>query len=272
MAGGFQNPHRPPQHWSDLLVGDAQRSGVTGLAGERGLGGALGEQNHTTIIKYRYTPSVTRLLIAGFLTTNLTGCAIKTAADGGSNPDTANQTDPISDTGTQLDDTGLSEEAAWWRLSARLLLVQGIPQPKDSQLTLTLVSNKLKPICSEVFTLSELTAEKPPDETLYTWWTLTLGKGDGGCIGNALPTDTLQLGVGTMHPDILPGISSDEDIADPSALNGAYASLDDGKTLLVFGAAGLVESWSSGGVPAEASPLTDGIWRIEPVYTFEYVK
>ncbi|MFT5686801.1 MAG: hypothetical protein ACI8RZ_007758, partial [Myxococcota bacterium] len=80
------------------------------------------------------------------------------------------------------------------------------------------------------------------------------------------------LGVGAMYADILPGLEGDPDIADPSALNGVYASFDEGKTLLVFGASGLTETWLSGGEPVDKPPIPDGVWRFEPVYTFEVVK
>ena len=75
-----------------------------------------------------------------------------------------------------------------------------------------------------------------------------------------------------MNPHILPGLEGDKSIADPSALNATYASFDEGESVLVFGAAGLAETWASGGEPATAAPLIDGTWRLEPVYTFEYTK
>lgn len=183
---------------------------------------------------------------------------------------TEGDTASIGESDTGGADTGTTESIAWWQLAAEVVIAEGTPQPEASQLTLTLLTDALKPLCAETFTLASLDDQAVPHGDVYVWWQVVVGKGDGGCHASALPQADLLLGIGAMHPDILPGLKSSGAAKDPSALSGAYASLDDGESLLVFGAAGLSVAWAEGGEPATEAPLADGTWRIEPVYTFEY--
>lgn len=202
----------------------------------------------------------------------LIGCDVKSAEDDASADDTSGEGTATVDTATTTDDTGLTEDVAWWRLSGRLQVVKGLPDPKQTTLQITLLTEALEPICVESFPLSALIEAKLPHPDIYAWWLISLGDGDGGCAGKDTPDTPFYLGIGAMYADILPGLQDDPGISDPEALNGVYASFDEGKTLLVFGASGLEETWTAGGEPVSKPPIPDGSWRFEPVYTFEVDK
>ena len=213
---------------------------------------------------------MTRLLILALLTgcSANKGSALDTDFSAGVGDTSSTPESDMGDGDTAID----APETAWWRLSAEVEIADGQPVAASSQLAITLLTDALKPQCTEQLTLAKVAEASSPHSDVYVWWQLTTGKGDGGCAGYDLPQADVLLGVGAMHPDILPGLKSRGAAPDASALNGAYASLDDEETLVVFGAAGLLETWSDGGAPVKAAPLTDGTWRIEPVYTFEYTR
>jgi hypothetical protein len=216
-----------------------------------------------------YTPPVMRLLLLPLLL----ACDTRAGEDGADPYDTAEPGGTSLDTANDADDTGTTEEAVWWRLSGQLQILKGQPDREQSTLHITLLTGDLQVLCTAAVAIDGLLEAKAlPHADIYTWWLLSPGEDDGGCGEKALPGSSFYLGFGAMHPDILPGLQGDPDIADPDALNGAYASLDAGETLLVFGAAGPMEVWVSGGEPATGPPISDGAWRFEAVYTFGYAQ
>lgn len=200
------------------------------------------------------------------------GCSPKgsdgTVRDG----DTSAEASTTIDTGNTSAETGLSEDIAWWQLSGQLQVTAGQLDPKQTILQISLLTEALERVCAESFSLSVQLEATLPHPDIYAWWLVSLGDGDGGCDGKNTPDTPFYVGIGAMYADILPRLLDDADIVDPTALNGAYASFDEGETLLVFGASGLAETWSDGGAPVEKPPIPDGTWRIEPVYTFELMK
>ncbi|MDG1479303.1 MAG: hypothetical protein P8R54_06910 [Myxococcota bacterium] len=202
----------------------------------------------------------------------LLGCAPKGAGNVVSDNDTSAEAPTTIDTGTSSAETGLTEDIAWWQLSGQLQVVTGLLVPEQTILQISLLTEALEPVCTESFSLSAQLEATLPHPDIYAWWLVSLGDGDGGCAGKSTPDTPFYLGIGAMYADILPGLLDVPDIVAPEALNGAYASFDEGETLLVFGASGLAETWSAGGAPVEKPPIPDGIWRIEPVYTFEIMK
>lgn len=157
---------------------------------------------------------------------------------------------------------------SWWTLRADVALKAGLPVAKASRLQVTLLDGTLAVLCEAEVSLQAAADTTSPDPAIYAWWIVepVLPTGCDGA-GLDLPAGLL-LGVGEMHPDIQARLIM-EDTVEPAALNGAYASLDGGKTLLVYGAAGPSVAWEGEGAPADKAPLDDGQWSLRPVFSFE---
>ena len=200
------------------------------------------------------------------------GCDPKSDNGVVNDSDTSAESSPTIDTATTTAETGLTEDIVWWQLSGQLQVATGLLDPKLTVLQISLLNKALEPVCTESLPISAQLEATLPHPDIFAWWLISLGEGDGGCAGKNIPDKPFYLGIGSMYADILPGLQEDPGIFDPAALNGAYASFDEGDTLLVFGASGLTETWTAGGEPVEKPPIPDGSWRIEPVYTFEIMK
>ena len=165
----------------------------------------------------------------------------------------------ISDTGQPI--------PSWWLLGASLSIVDGVPDEKASALTLSVLDAALQPYCSARAAIASAAAQDPPHPDVFAWWSLTWAPVDG-CDDVSFPLPkTVLLGIGTMHPEVLARLTI-ADVLDPGLLNGAYISMDNLSTLLVFGAAGQPAAWKGKDGPVDLT-LPDGAWTIEPVFSFE---
>lgn len=175
------------------------------------------------------------------------------------------------DTGARTDtDTGLdgAGEPSWWTLRADITLKKGLPVADSASLQVALLDGLLATICEAEVSLKAAADTESPDPAIYAWWRVTpILPTDCDEAGLVLPAELL-VGVGELHPDIQARLIT-SGAADPATLNGAYASLDGGKTLLVYGAAGPDAAWAGEGSPADLAPLDDGRWSLRPVFSFK---
>ncbi len=151
-------------------------------------------------------------------------------------------------------------------------VVEGRASPSGSSLQVVSLDANAVVRCTAAAPVERVTTLSPPEPEILAWWQLIVGDWSGDCVdaGEAVPLEVIQLGVGSLHPEILavlervPGAAAGSDLS----LSGAYARLETGGPVYVFGAAGLSGAYlGEGGTPTEA-PLPDGSWRIEPVYAF----
>ena len=175
-------------------------------------------------------------------------------------------------------DTGATDDAepgfSWWRLDADIVIAGGDVDPAESTLNASLLDASGVELCvlegaQEVVTPS-LTL---PDELIVAWWTLGGIAWSGDCAepgGTELLPDTLSLGVGSLHPEIVAVLDSMPEATGGAAgaLNGAYAQFRDGETIYVFGAVGPAGAWAGEGAVAESAPLVDGTWELRGAYGF----
>lgn len=179
--------------------------------------------------------------------------------------------DPDAEDTFDTADSGLADSGqqlpSWWTLGASLSVVEGVPDPKASTLTLSVLDDGLLPYCDATAAVASAAALAPPHPDVYAWWTLTWEPAVG-CDEILFPLpENLLLGIGAMHPEVLARLTV-SDVPAPTMLNGAYTSLDSLSTLLVYGAAGQPAAWKGKGGPVDLT-LPDGTWTIEPVFSFE---
>jgi hypothetical protein len=190
----------------------------------------------------------------------------------GSSYDTGSEdggVDATIDSGVQ--DTGLFVQPVWWRLSAGLLLQDGSPVPKDSTLLVELLTEDGESLCVQELTIEVVEPIEAPSELIMSWWGLTPTplKQFCGVYDTPLP-DSLRIGVGSMHPEILAAIGAISAIEDPTLLNAAYATISDDGPLLVYGVAGTPEAYEGLGEVVVEAPIPDGLWNLKPVYQFSF--
>ena len=213
---------------------------------------------------------VTPILLFTLLST---GCSSKSPdVMTGSSYDTGSEdgsVDATIDSGIQ--DTGIFVQPVWWRLSAGLLLQDGSPTLKDSILLVELLGDGSELLCVQELTLEGVESLEPPSELVMGWWELTpvLTEQLCGVYETPLP-DTIRIGIGAMHSEILAVIGSTDAVDDPTALNAAYASILDDGPLFVYGVAGTPEAYEGLGEVVVEAPIPDGIWQLKPIYQFSY--
>ncbi len=184
-------------------------------------------------------------------------------ADGGAGGDTSS----VEDTGA---DTVLPVR---WNLDAELSVQDGALQGAESELKVRLLDDEGLIVCTAVSSLALVSEGDSPPEGLVVSWSLQPGVWDGDC-GELLPSSFMSgqvLAIGELHPEaaaLLDNMSGLGDGAEES-LNGAYfaesSTLD---PLYVYGVAGLESAYLGEGLPAESTPLEDGLWVLRPVYSF----
>lgn len=173
------------------------------------------------------------------------------------------------DTG-DLPDDGLSP--VWWKLGATLEVVDSAPVSDEGQLLLELLTEDQTSLCVDTMSVTRIQSHvEPPDPQVYTWWRISHDPPAGDCATADDPVpDGLLLGIGAMHPEILAGLDRMGLSEAADSLNAAYASLDGGETIYVFGVAGTQTTYEGDGTAAADAALTDGEWQIQALYAFSY--
>ncbi len=168
-------------------------------------------------------------------------------------------------------DTAIFVQPVWWRLSAGLFLREGSPVLKDSTLFIELLADDGELLCEQELSLDAVESLEPPSTLIMSWWSLTPSPSAQLCgVFDSPLSETIRIGVGSMHPEILAVIGSLSAIDDPAPLNAAYATIVDDGPLVVYGVAGLPEAYEGLGEVAEEAPIPDGFWQLKPVYQFSY--
>jgi hypothetical protein len=169
-------------------------------------------------------------------------------------------------------DTAVIVAPKWWRLSASLALIQGIPVPEKSFLTVELLGSKDESLCTQQRPL--LATEEWADayDSVLAAWKLSPEPVELLCGLYEPPLDeSIVLGIGEMHPDIQAAIGSIPELDGDAPLNAAYmVSIDKPDDLYVYGVAGTSTAYAGEGTVVSELPLEDGAWQLEPVYRFSY--
>ncbi len=179
------------------------------------------------------------------------------------------------DSGSSLDTGDTPEDhvgPTWWKLGAAISIWEGALLPDESSLGLTLLAADGSILCEDTLTVRGITAQSStPDPTIFTWWSVTHGLPQSACAEYTSPVPSpVFMGVGAMHVDIRANLEP-ADLADGAAsLNAAYASLDGGDTVWVYGVAGTTAAYLGDAAPADSSELADGVWVIRAIYPFDY--
>lgn len=211
-----------------------------------------------------------RMTSVCLLGATLAACSASKGAywDGASDTGFADTGDDM-ETGDSPDD-GL--EPQLWRLSAAVSIHEGALLPEESSLAITLVAADESTLCEETVALESLEAEaESPDPAIYAWWRLEPADLQGACASWPSPLpERLLLGVGALGAELRAQLEPAGLTGLAESLNGAYASLDEGATIYVFGVAGTAPAYAGEVGAVVDAALGDGVWIVRPIYPFAY--
>ena len=199
------------------------------------------------------------------------GCTSDLAWEGPG--DTANLADsgdePLdSDSDTDGSD---SVDPSWWSLSVTALIEEGLPVQGDTTLVVSLIDDTAdasSPICQATYAQPELTVLDPPDPSIYHWWQIAPGEPTTDCSAHLLtwiPTG-LELGVGSLHPDIASLLEPSGYAEVEPYLYGAYVRSNLGQAIWTYGIAATTAGFAGDQLPVSAPPVPDGTYSLLPIY------
>jgi hypothetical protein len=166
------------------------------------------------------------------------------------------------------------EGPMWWRLDADLVVSSGDIVAADSTLSVTPLNADGVELCVATGAPGAVIPVFPvPDDLLVTWWEVTDISWSPDCDvvdAESATLESLSLGVGAMHPDILAVLGTLPGVSDGAegTLNGAYARVEIDGPIYVFGVAGPSAAFAGDAGPVASAPLTDGDWQVRGAYTF----
>lgn len=156
-------------------------------------------------------------------------------------------------------DTSSTMHPAWYVVRADLSIVGGVASAEGASVAIDVIDEDLERLNCVVDLAPDLVTAAEPDAD-RVWWTVPVRSLMAPCA--TLP-DTIELGVGSLHPDVRArlGTVGHDDIAD--SLYGAWLRVDEGD-ITVFGYAGTVTDLM--GDDAATLPPPDGLYRLAPLY------
>lgn len=170
------------------------------------------------------------------------------------------------------EDAGGLLPAVWWRLGASIEIVDGQVSEEQTTLLLESLDEDRQIRCTAEAPVERMTLLGPPEPEIFVWWQVVPGAWSGDCVdlGEVVSVAGFQLGIGELHPELRAVIGSVEE-AEPGSeesLNGAFARIETGADVYVFGLAGVEAAYRGEGDPAVDAVLSDGTWLVQPVYSF----
>lgn len=215
------------------------------------------------------------LMASGLVLAGLIACADKGAEDA------------AADTGGGADDTGWAgdsddadtaeeeiAEATWFLLRGEVELLAG--EPAALRLWVSGLPDDGEAICSEELSIeASLTLAEVPDPVVYHWWELQVGALEGDCVDHLTLPGTLRLGLGALHPQLVPGLERHELREVEDSMYGSYASFEapwgDGLagTTYAFGFAGTAQDMAGDAPAVGVAPMPDGSYEITGWYPFK---
>lgn len=199
------------------------------------------------------------------------GCMSDMAYDGAD--DTAGALDsgwgpPDSD-----DDTGDEDQLdpTWWSLAVTSLMEEGSPVQGDTSLVISLIDESAdpgSPICQATYDQPALTVLDVPDPSIYHWWQVELGEPTTDCSTHQLTWIPLllELGVGSLHPDIAALLEPSGYAEVEPYLYGAYLRSGKSQTIWTYGIAATAAGFAGDQAPVSEPPIPDGTYSLVPIY------
>jgi hypothetical protein len=162
-------------------------------------------------------------------------------------------------------------EPAWWTLDASVLMEDGAPVQGDTSLLISLIdelADTTEPICQASFDEWPLTVLDLPDPAIFHWWSAELSKAQGDCSAHLLQSvpDSIELGIGSLHPDIAALLepAGYDEVA--SYLYGAYLRVEGSEEIWTYGVAATAAGFAAEQLPVEQAPVPNGTYSLVPIY------
>jgi len=166
-------------------------------------------------------------------------------------------------------------EPSVWELGGVLHIESGLLAEDETLMQVRLLDEDREVLCSEdvvVDTATTWQTSQFPDESLLGWWRVEIAAPvSPSCFVDDYDfpvPDVVFLGIGAMDPEVEAVAGSDPTLDVIDSLNAAYASLDQGGTVWVFGVVGTASAFAGDGDALTEGPVEDGDWTIEPLYPF----
>lgn len=201
----------------------------------------------------------------------LPSCTEQGLADGSAQDDSAS----ALDSGLPEDsDTGAQDEvewAAWFSVGGSWTLQDGAPVGLEVVLGAWPEDPKGAPLCTSTRAASALRDVNSPDPSIYHWWLVDLGPDDAACAFADEVPRRLILGLGQLHPEMVPALDRFDLDTAVGSLYGAFAAFPDtsnldGSVPYAYGFAGTSSDRAGAGDAVGQAPLPDGTYAVTPVY------
>lgn len=194
--------------------------------------------------------------------------AINELADTGGGNDSG--TDPLD----SADDTGDWDQAdpVWWSLAGTVLVEDALPILGDTSFRITMIDESAdpeNPICQASYDEMALTVLDSPDPSIFHWWAATLGEPTYSDCSPHLLTRvpaTIELGIGSLHPDIAALLEPAGYAEVEAYLYGAYLRTEGVQTIWTYGVAATAAGFDAEQLPVDEGPLPDGTYSVVPIY------
>jgi hypothetical protein len=207
-----------------------------------------------------------------FLCSASSGCmgdmAINELSDTGASDDTGGS--PLDSDGDTADWD--QADPAWWSLAATVLVEDALPVQGDTSSLVSLIDESAdtgSPICQASFVEPPITTLDSPDASIFHWWEISLSDPSSSDCSSHLLTrvpDSVELGVGALHPDIAALLepAGYDEIA--SYLYGAYLRVPGTDTIWTYGVAATTAGFDAEQLPVDEGPLPNGTYSVVPIY------
>ncbi|GEM_PF-5396879 len=208
--------------------------------------------------------------------------AADTGGGGGGTSDTATAGADEADSGGS--DTASVDSPELYGIGGTLEVTKGALVGGVVRLTLEDETRDAGLRCVEERSIATITAlDTPPDPAVFLWVQVTLEAAKVPCTGSESVLngeEGVYLGLGSMHPDLLPALAAagyDTELA-AEQLYGVYAAIpgdascagsSQGADACVFGYGGTESNLSGEADAATKAPLPDGSYSLTHVYLFD---
>ena len=190
----------------------------------------------------------------------------------------------MDDTAASADDTAAVDPPELYGIGGSLEVSKGLISGGVVTLTFEDETRDIALTCPEDRTIAAVEQQKQtPDGAIFTWVRLDLDAAKDPCVGSTGVLDSkegLYLGLGELHPDLLPALAGagfDTEAA-PTQLYGVYAAVpgedtcagdSQGASACVFGYGGTQANLDGLDDAATKAPLPDGTYLLQHVYLFD---
>jgi hypothetical protein len=166
-------------------------------------------------------------------------------------------------------DTALPITPDYWTLDGSVELVEGMADPIETQLSISLWLDAPEPFCT--FDLPAPLLDAEPDEeaaAFFTWWEVAVLDESENCYWPGV--DRVSFGIGPMDPLLDPALAAEG--LPGETLYALYLTPGKDEPVFVYGVAGTPDQYASKDdfEVIEAPPLPDGSYTLQALHLLPF--